>query len=203
MNLDLETERLVSAALLRLRLRSPFFATLALFARFRAAPDQHDPAAATDGQEILVNPALLQALPPGQQEAVLLHTILHAARLHARRRGTRDREIWTMAADIVVNGMIARVAGFELPANSPRDPELEQFSVEEVYELLQFSPERQLPRPGLDLFDAPIAGSAGERTAQGDSRREMDRLEAGQLFSPSLSLSPPSAPPTNMPYAST
>jgi predicted metal-dependent peptidase len=169
--------RAVSASLLRLRVRSPFFATLALFAP--VVPSDEVPTAATDGRSIFANPAYLLALDPPQQDALLIHAVLHAALLHPSRRGARDELVWNIAADIVVNGIIAAEGGFDIPPDTPRDPELEQLSVEEVYELLRFSPERQPPMPGLDLLNNAVAGSPGERT--GSDGREGSRQSSGQL----------------------
>jgi predicted metal-dependent peptidase len=53
MKLAPDIERMISASLLRLRMKSPFFATLALFTRIRAT--QALPTAATDGQDIFIN----------------------------------------------------------------------------------------------------------------------------------------------------
>jgi predicted metal-dependent peptidase len=125
---------LISASLLRLRMKSPFFATLALFARF--VPSQSIPTAATDGKDIFFNPDYLHALPSTQQDALLLHEVLHAALMHVMRRGLRELQIWNIAADIVVNGMIAQQGLFSLPPDALRDLELEHLSVEEIYELL-------------------------------------------------------------------
>ena len=155
-------EEQISRSLLRLRTRAPFFATLALFAPVQASGEI--PTAATDGRTILVNPQYLSQLDPAQQDAVLLHAVLHAALLHVSRRGARDEMIWNMAADIVVNGMIAKQANLDLPPDSTRDPSLEHLSVEEIYEILQFSPERQPPFAGLDLLNNLVAGSPGDRS---------------------------------------
>jgi hypothetical protein len=46
-------QRQISAAILQLRLRSPFFATLTLFAKI--IPSQTIPTAATDGRDIFIN----------------------------------------------------------------------------------------------------------------------------------------------------
>ena len=53
-------DRTISASLLRVRLRSPFFATLALHARFIETNDV--PTAATDGMDVFVNPAFMESL---------------------------------------------------------------------------------------------------------------------------------------------
>lgn len=174
---DQEFERAVSAVLLRLRMKAPFFATLALFAPVKASSET--PTAATDGRTIFANPTYLLSLGPRQQEALLLHAVLHAALLHPTRRGVRDEMAWNIAADIVVNGIIADHGDFELPPDTARDPELAKLSVEEVYELLRFSPERQPPLPGLDLMNNTVAGGAGER--EGQDGQESSRLSSGRL----------------------
>lgn len=135
-------ERMLSASLLRLRMRSPFFATLALYARFKASFDL--PTAATDGRDILYNPYFLGALPPKQFDAVLLHEVLHAALLHAVRRGARDANLWNIAADIVVNGVIAKQDYLELTPGAIREKTLEEKPVEEIYELISKRKDLQL-----------------------------------------------------------
>ncbi len=121
--------------MLRLRSRAPFFATLALFARIVLT--ETCPTAATDGRDLFWNPEFLLSLGQAELDGVMLHEVLHAALLHVPRRGTRDPELWNIAADIVVNGIIAPLPGFSLPKDTLRDKEMEKLSVEEVYELLQ------------------------------------------------------------------
>jgi predicted metal-dependent peptidase len=130
-----DSAQIISASLLRLRMKSPFFGTLAMFARF--LPSETIPTAATDGRDIFFNPDFLRSLPIEQQDGLLLHEVLHAALLHPSRLGTREPKLWNMAADIVVNGTILRESGFRLPLGALRDEQLEHLSVEEVYELLQ------------------------------------------------------------------
>ncbi|HKD76402.1 MAG TPA: VWA-like domain-containing protein [Ktedonobacterales bacterium] len=127
-----EIDKLISASLLRLRMRSPFFATLALFARMIVTESL--PTAATDGRDIFINPKFLTSLTPPQQDGLLLHEVLHAALLHVTRRSVREPLRWNIAADIVVNGMIAKETDFEVPPRAIRDAKLEHLSVEEVYD---------------------------------------------------------------------
>jgi predicted metal-dependent peptidase len=146
-------QALISASLLRLRMKSPFFATLSLFAQF--IPTQQTPTAATDGKDVFFNPDYLLSLPAAQQDGLLLHEVLHAALLHPLRRGVRDRQVWNIAADIVVNGMIIQQGVFQLPPGGLRDPKLEHLSVEEVYELLLKQDSEQMSLPNPDLLDRP------------------------------------------------
>ena len=174
-------QKAISASLLRLRMKSPFFATLALFARF--IPTQTIPTAATDGKDIFYNLDFLQSLPAPQQDGLLLHEVLHAALLHVIRRRVRDAERWNIAADIVVNGIICQQGCFDLPARGIRDIELENFSVEEIYELLQQQPcSYCLSNP--DLLTSPPAplliGEGSNSVGAEGFRPEFDSLSETQ-----------------------
>jgi predicted metal-dependent peptidase len=126
MKLSPEIQNLISASLLRLRTKSPFFATLALFTNFQAS--ELIPTAGTDGRDIFINEEFARSLPSGQLDGVLLHEVLHAALLHVWRRGSRDPQIWNIAADIVVNGMIIEQRCFELPEFAIRDRKTREIS---------------------------------------------------------------------------
>jgi predicted metal-dependent peptidase len=166
MELDPATARMVSAALLRVCSRNPFLATLALFARFEVSTQV--PTAATDGRDIFVNPAFFHSLTPPEHDALLLHEVLHAALLHVPRRGGRDPKAWNVAADIVVNGMLAK-EGYQLPAGGLRDTDLEHLGVEEVYELLLRDPDRKgtSSDPGQGEGDGADPGT-GKGQGEGD-----------------------------------
>ena len=129
-----EIERSISASLLRLRTHSTFFAALSLFAKFAAS--ESVPTAATDGRTIYYNVPYCEKLPVRQLDGLLLHEVLHAALMHAVRRGTRDCKRWNIAADIVVNGICSKQAFLELPPGGIREPDLEELRVEEIYELI-------------------------------------------------------------------
>jgi predicted metal-dependent peptidase len=123
-------ERDVRASMARLRARSPFFGTLAMYARF--VPNPEIETAATDGLDVFYNPAFFASLPSDHLDAVIVHEVLHAALDHVYRRGGRSPLRWNFAADVVVNGLIAG-AGLRLPESALRSPALERYSVEEVY----------------------------------------------------------------------
>lgn len=145
-------ERSVSASLLRLRTKTPFFATLALFARIE--PTERLSTAATDGKDIWINPVYWAGLTPAQKDGLLLHEVLHAALLHVFRRGMREPLLWNFAADIVVNGIILQETPFELPEGTLRNKKLEVLSVEEVYELLQQDAAQLPPLCMCDLLNS-------------------------------------------------
>lgn len=161
-------DQIISASRLRLRMKSPFFATLSMFAEYKIT-EQID-TAATNGKIIYYNPNFLQSLTPSQQDGLLLHELLHAALLHVTRRGTRDSLLWNIAADIVVNGMIQEQGTFELPQGAIIHQEWAKLSVEEVYELL-LKNATTFTLSHLDLLDAP-ENSQGEGGSLHESQKE-------------------------------
>jgi predicted metal-dependent peptidase len=137
-------ERRIKGSLLRQRGEAPFFAALSLFARF--VPSDAVPTASTDGRNVFYNPAYLAGLPAPQLDAVLLHEVLHAALSHPARAGARDPIRWNIAADIVVNGIVAAQPKLELPPGAVRNPKLEHLSAEEIYALLDADAEHVCPK---------------------------------------------------------
>ena len=181
MSVVLDVNRLVSASLLRIRKQSPFFATLALFTHIY--PTQRVAIAATNGQDIFLNPDYIADLPSPQLDGLLLHEVLHAALLHVFRRGERVAQLWNIAADIVVNGMIDQQGVFTLPPGAVRDAQLEHLSVEEVYEyLLQQSTGYALPL--LDLWEPGAFGVSGVGSAAILATRSEPTAESSSDSSP-------------------
>lgn len=179
MKLELEIEQIISASLLRLRMKSPFFATLSLFTNFHAT--QTLPTAGTDGRDIFFNPDFLRSLPSALVDSLLLHQVLHAALLHVPRRGVREREKWNIAADIVVNGMIAQIGGFQLPPDAVRHLQLEHLSVEEIYELIQLQHINLPKNYQLDLLSQPASGNGkGNEEKEGEGRESASNSSLNQ-----------------------
>ncbi|MEB3330995.1 MAG: VWA-like domain-containing protein [Synechococcaceae cyanobacterium] len=153
---------LISATRIRLRRHSPFFAALALFVDVRFTKEV--PIAATDGRLLFFHPKGYGDLEPAERDAVFLHELLHAALLHPSRRGVREPELFNIAADIVVNGMVAAEESVALPRGAIRHARLEHLSVEEIYELLQKKFKKKQPK--LPLADLLKPGSMGSGTEQ-------------------------------------
>lgn len=137
MQAEKDFKRRISIIRTHLCTQTPFFGSLALFTNIELST--RVPTAATDGRRIFINLAFFNTLKPDEQESVFIHEMLHAALLHVPRGVGRDRERWNIAADIVVNGIMAR-EGYALLKDAVRDVSLEHFSVEEVYDLLTQAP---------------------------------------------------------------
>lgn len=123
-------ERDVSSYLVRLRREHPFLATLSLYVDYRFADS--GPQFETDGRVVRINSNYFSELNTDQRIGTLMHLTLHAALLHPVRRGPRLAEIWNIAADIVVNGIIADTQ-FDPPPDTAVEPRYAGLSVEQVY----------------------------------------------------------------------
>ncbi|HSL28511.1 MAG TPA: VWA-like domain-containing protein [Anaerolineales bacterium] len=174
MSSSAEFEATLSLLRTRLCARTPFLGSLLLFAEMVSTDTV--PTAATNGRQILINPQFFERLTPDEQEAVLLHEVLHAALLHVPRGKGRDGKRWNIAADIVVNGILLR-EGFALPQEGIRVQRLERFSVEEVYDLLEKAPwdKKNFPLESPDLL--PQAG-AGEEPGPGSGSLGQEQMRA-------------------------
>ena len=124
----------IQKCILQVRKECVFFGALMLFAEVRAT--NKIPTAATDGLVLYFNEDFLFSLSSSEQNALMLHEVLHMALLHVSRRETRDPHIWNIAADIVVNDLIQRNTNFKLPKGAIIDNQFMDKSVEYIYEQL-------------------------------------------------------------------
>ena len=163
---------IISASVIRIRSRAPFFGALILFANIEENLDI--PTAATDGKKVYFNPKFLATLSPNELDGVMLHEVLHAALLHNERRGERDPILWNIAADIVVNGIVIKQNGLKLPANPVISTKLENYQVEEVYKIL-FDSKKEMkldPTLGIDLIEEPGKESTDSKSDTDPTKQE-------------------------------
>ena len=162
---------LIRATQLRLRKVSPFFAALSLFAKVEFISSV--PIAATDGIKIYFHPLNYSKLKPSERDAIFLHELLHIALLHPSRKKNRDSFIFNIAADIVVNGMIAELKYFNLPKGAIRDSNLEDLSVEEIYEIIQSRTEF----PKLEMIDLIKGFEDQDNLKEKDEKRILNDID--------------------------
>ena len=127
-------EEIIQKCILQVRRECSFFGSLMLFAQIETTKKL--PTAATDGRKIFFNEEFLNSLSSKEQNALMLHEVLHMALLHVTRRQNRDPHIWNIAADIVVNDLIERNTSFPLPQGAITDTRFQDKSVEYIYEVL-------------------------------------------------------------------
>ena len=104
------TDQQIADALLEFKLQmlkhEPFYGDVLM--RLNISADRSIPTACTNGRWIKYNPDFMASLSIGQRNYVLLHEVLHVLLKHWKRQGGRDRQIWNIACDLVVNNFIDR-----------------------------------------------------------------------------------------------
>ena len=142
---------------MRLAARFPFFGVLCLHAEQVVRSDVST--ARTDGLRIEYGEAFCAELDTPTLTGLMLHEVLHCALSHVPRLRGRDPWVWNVAADIVVNEVVARLApGIRLPAGAVRNATLAALRTEEVYRRLLADKTFAKGAVPLDLV-----GSLGER----------------------------------------
>jgi len=166
---------LVTKSILQVRRECAFFGALMLFAKI--IPSKSIETAATNGKTIFINENFFFSLNSSEQNALLLHEVLHMALLHCIRIGSRDRLIWNIAADIVVNGLIKLNTSFELPKGAIMDDEFIDESAEEIYEsLLKNKQKIKLSMPDIIEFD-----ENNEKNSDAENNNGMDATITEQV----------------------
>lgn len=97
-------EERLSRAKIRILLDHPFVGNVMLGMRFEF--DAAFPTAATDGQWVKFNPEFVAKLTDPQLQFLVAHEVLHPMLMHVWRMKGRDRKLWNMAADYVINQML-------------------------------------------------------------------------------------------------
>ena len=98
-------DKLVTARI-ALLLKQPFFGNLATRLKIVNA-DDWCPTAATDGRHFYYNTEFIDSLTPRETEFLFGHEVLHCVFDHFQlRAGTRDSQIWNIAADYAVNQIL-------------------------------------------------------------------------------------------------
>ena len=113
-----------------------FFGTLALWFKYRV--DESVPTAGTNGREIIFNPKFLEELSMGELKWVMAHEIMHVANGHIRRQGTRNKELFNIAADYAIHSILKEFEcdSFKMRKDFLYDKKYDGNCAEEIYNKL-------------------------------------------------------------------
>lgn len=135
--LDFDTT--VAAARAIVRKKSPWFWPLLSKAVIKADPGV-ETASVSINVVIRMNPTWILSMPLAKVCGLVVHELLHRVLKHAERVGLRLRDVWGIAGDRVINGMVVSM-GYEIPDGgiTPQNTlpnEGTDLTTEEAYELL-------------------------------------------------------------------
>ena len=103
--------------------------------------------AGTDGMTIYFNPYFMEKLTDKELSFILMHEVMHMALRHCSRQGSRDRDLFNKACDIVVNSNILKANGMDLDSitvscvgisihKAPDGNEGYLYAAEQVYDMI-------------------------------------------------------------------
>ena len=120
----------------RLLMDQPFVGSFLIRQNLIPVVDSRCDTAATDGQNIFVNPVFYLGMSPAERRFLLAHEVWHTIFLHFLRRNNRDRVLFNIAADMEINSMLKREK-FKITECSLLPPkEWNYLNAEEIYEKL-------------------------------------------------------------------
>ena len=91
--------------------------------------------AATDGNKIYYNPEFLGGLTIEEQIFILAHEVCHIAFNHISRRKDKDKNLWNIATDAVINQLLKK-DGLKMLDGLIDIPEAIDYDAETYYEKL-------------------------------------------------------------------
>jgi predicted metal-dependent peptidase len=96
---------IITKARARLLVRAPFIGSIALGLAWLNEPDIGT--MATDGRSVWFNPEWCEGHGVEKTMGVIAHEVLHVVNRHHLRRGERAPELWNVAADLLINRLLA------------------------------------------------------------------------------------------------
>lgn len=144
-------------AKVQLMTKSVFLSTICL--RLRHKLSDSIPTAGTNGLNILYNPEFINKLTTEELTGLMAHEVWHVAYQHLIRIGTRDKQLWNVAGDYVINYML-REANFSLPEGGLYDSKYKDMTTEQVYDIIYENADEIPPNYSGDLLDNGADGES-------------------------------------------
>ena len=117
----------------KLRIKYPTFRSVIANLKFQASKDIET--AGTDGKVLLYNPKFLGGLSEEQQIFIFAHEICHVAFEHIFRSEGKDKRLWNIATDSVINALLKQ-DGLPMVEGGVDIPEAINYDAEEMYNKL-------------------------------------------------------------------
>lgn len=159
----------------QLVLHQPFFGVLAL--NLKIVENNKIETMATDGRCLYYSRPFLDEIDADELIFGWAHEVDHCALKHHLRRNGRDKELWNIACDHVIN-LSLKKAGFKVPKWAFCDPQYEGLRAEDVYRLLeQKQQNEQKPEPEKGEDDGDDGQSSGKSDDKSDSESGSEKSE--------------------------
>lgn len=129
----------------RLLVKYPFFGSVVVNLNY--IESEECDTLGTDGENVYYNSEFLKSLTEDEQTFLFAHEVCHVAFDHISRSEGKDKMVWNIAADGVINAFLQK-DGLPLVKGAVNIPEAINYNVEQLYEkLLQEKQKKQLQIP--------------------------------------------------------
>ena len=117
----------------KMLVKYPFFGSIVTNVDFQE--DEAIPTAGTDGKRIIYNPKFLEEKSVDEQIFVLAHEVCHIAFDHINRSEGKDKNLWNIATDGVINQLLKK-DGLKLVDGAVDIDEAINYDAEDMYDIL-------------------------------------------------------------------
>lgn len=164
----------------RLLVKYPLFGSVVANSNF--INDSSVGAAGTDGKNIYYNPNFVESITDEEQTFIFAHEICHIAFDHINRCEGKDKKIWNIATDSVVNAFLKQ-DGLPMVEGGVDIPEAINYDAEEMYKKLleeKKQQQQQSSGSGQSGDDQQQSQSQQQSSSDGESSQEQDKQSQGQ-----------------------
>lgn len=160
----------------RLLVKYPFFGSVVANSNFIAEPAVGT--AGTDGKNIYYNPNFIESITDDQQTFIFAHEICHTAFDHIFRSEGKDKDLWNIATDSVVNAFLKQ-DGLPIVEDGVDIPEAINYDAEEMYKKLLEKKKQQQQQNGQGNGQNQ-QGSQQQSSSSGENSQEQDKQSQEQ-----------------------
>ena len=162
----------------RLLVKYPFFGSVVANSNFIAEPAIET--AGTNGTTIYYNPNFIESITNEEQTFVFAHEICHIAFNHIFRSEGKDKELWNIATDSIINAFLKQ-DGLPMVEGGVDIPDAINYDAEEMYKkLLEEKKQQKQQDVGHDthsMWDNAIKKKRQEQQSQSQQLDEKQNEE--------------------------
>lgn len=159
----------------KLLVKYPFFGSVVANSNFIAEPAVGT--AGTDGKTIYYNPNFIESITEDQQTFIFAHEICHIAFDHIFRSEGKDKDLWNIATDSVVNAFLKQ-DGLPIVEGGVDIPEAINYDAEEMYKKL-LEEKKQQQQPNEQVNGQNQKGIQQQSSSSSESSQEEKQQDVG------------------------
>jgi len=134
---------------------------------------------ATNARQIIYNPTWVAKVFEPHLQTYLAKIAMHIACEHPLRLGKRDIGLANLAMALAVNPML-RDAGFDLPPDAPLDPQFDNMTWEQIYDILAQRRDSSFDQDRADQPDQSGVSDGSGQPPCGPSDNHADQADDGR-----------------------